>query len=143
MKTAWLLGTALLLSACAAPQQAYYAPPAPRTTPAHVQPRVSTPAAPRPIAQQPVRVPQTVPSAGPLRTAMIGGYMDNQERDFREHLRGLGVGVARPGDELVLRLPDAMLFEAKGDRLTAAGRNTLATIAVIARHYDHTAITVT
>src|SRR3954465_349364 len=89
MKTAWLLGAALLLSACAAPQQAYYAPPAPRTTPAPVQPRVSPPAAPRSIAQQPVRVPQTVPSAGPLRTAMIGGYMDNQERDFREHLRGL------------------------------------------------------
>jgi outer membrane protein OmpA-like peptidoglycan-associated protein len=74
---------------------------------------------------------------------MIGSYMDQQERDFREHLRGTGVGVVRPGDELVLRLPDAMLFEGKGDRLTVAGRNALATVAVIARHYDRTAIAVT
>jgi outer membrane protein OmpA-like peptidoglycan-associated protein len=74
---------------------------------------------------------------------MIGGYMDQQERDFRDHLRGTGVAVVRPGDELVLRLPGAMLFEGKGDQLTASGRNALATIAVIARHYDHTAIAVT
>ena len=74
---------------------------------------------------------------------MIGNYMDQQERDFREHLRGTRVGVVRPGDELVLRLPDSMLFEGKDIRLTSAGRDALATIAVIVRHYDHTAIAVT
>ena len=51
--------------------------------------------------------------------------------------------MVRPGDELVLRLPDSMLFEGKDIRLTSAGRDALATIAVIVRHYDHTAIAVT
>jgi outer membrane protein OmpA-like peptidoglycan-associated protein len=74
---------------------------------------------------------------------MIGSYMDQQERDFREHLRGTGVGVVRPGDEVVLRVPDSMLFEGRAGQMTGAGRNALGTIAVIARHYDHTAITVT
>jgi hypothetical protein len=136
---------ALCLTACA-DGGGYYGPPPPRYAPP--PPRYATrPAplsAPRRIEAPAVRkVPENVPSAGPLRTAMIGGYMDQQERDFREHLRGSGVGVVRPGDELVLRLPDAMLFEGKDAQLSAAGRNALATIAVIARHYDHTAIAVT
>jgi outer membrane protein OmpA-like peptidoglycan-associated protein len=132
---------ALFLTACAG-GGGYYAPPPYRAPPPRYAAR---PAPPVHRAEAPAvrRVPETVPSAGPLRTAMIGSYMDQQERDFREHLRGTGIGVVRPGDELVLRLPDAMLFESRGDRLTVAGRNALATIAVIARHYDHTAIAVT
>ncbi len=134
----------LLVAACAGPQ-AYYGPaPEPyRANPPRTAPRSSAPSLRQ--SEQPTlrRLPGNVPSAGPLKTAMIGSYMDNQERDFRAHLRGTGVSVVRPGDELVLRLPDAMLFEGHGDRLTVAGRNALATIAVIARHYDHTAIAVT
>ena len=140
---------ALCLTACAEPGGYYpqppqsYAPP-----PRYAPPRYATrpaPAAPTRRAEGPAvrKVPENVPSAGPLRTAMIGSYMDQQERDFREHLRGTGVGVVRPADQLVLRLPDAMLFEAKGSQLTTAGRNALATIAVILRHYDHTAVAVT
>jgi outer membrane protein OmpA-like peptidoglycan-associated protein len=136
---------ALLLTACAE-GGGYYAPPPPRYAPP--PPRFATRPMPPPAARRAPgsalrKVPENVPSAGPLRTAMIGSYMDQQEHDFRDHLRGTGVGVVRPGDELVLRLADAMLFEGKGDQLTAAGRNALATIAVIARHYDHTAIAVT
>jgi len=73
---------------------------------------------------------------------MIGNYMDNQERDFREHLRGLGVGVARPGDELVLSAKDEKWFEDNSSQLTAAGAEALATIAIILRHYDHTAVSI-
>jgi outer membrane protein OmpA-like peptidoglycan-associated protein len=141
---------ALCLTACAEPG-GYYAPPPPPYAP----PRYTPPL--RPYAGRPApppsarrgeaptvrKVPENVPSAGPLRTAMVGSYMDQQERDLREHLRGTGVGVVRPGDEVVLRLPDAMLFEGHADRLTASGRDALATIAVIARHYDHTSIAVT
>jgi outer membrane protein OmpA-like peptidoglycan-associated protein len=139
MKTAWgWAAAALLLSACAAQQQAYYVPPPP---PPRAQPRPATPA-PRPIAPQPLRVPQSVPSAGPLRTAMIGGYMDNQERDFREHLRGLGIGVARPGDQIVLGLLESKVFDGNGADFTKKGQDALATIAIILRHYDHTIVTV-
>jgi len=69
---------------------------------------------------------------------MIGRYMDAQERDLREHLRGLGVGVARPGDEIVISVLADELFDDAGSNLTAKGKETLATIAVIVRHYDHT-----
>jgi outer membrane protein OmpA-like peptidoglycan-associated protein len=73
---------------------------------------------------------------------MVGGYMDNQERDLREHLRGLGVGVARPGDELVLSAKDEKWFEHKSSHLTAAAKDALTTIAIILRHYDHTVISI-
>jgi chemotaxis protein MotB len=68
--------------------------------------------------------------------------MDNQERDMREHLRPLGVGVARPGDQLVLSLLEEKVFDGNGGEFTANGKNAIATIAVILRHYDHTTIEV-
>ena len=143
MKRNWILTAALLVSACAEqPQhQAYYAPPQQTAVP-RVQPRPVTPSANRRTAQAPLTVPQNVPSAGPLRTASIGQYMDNQERDLREHLRPLGVGVARPGDQLVLSLLEEKVFDGDGAEFTANGKNALTTVAVILRHYDHTTVEV-
>lgn len=144
MKRNFALALALLLSACGA-QTSYTRPPPAPPPPRPVARSAGHPAPPRPVrhAEKPeVKVPETVPSAGPLRTAMVGGYMDNQERDLREHLRGLGVGVARPGDELVLSAKDEKWFEHKSSRLTAAAKDALTTIAVIVRHYDHTVITI-
>lgn len=139
MRQALAAAAALLISACA-PQTATYAPPPQRAAPPRAPARPVTP--PRAVAQAPLRVPQNVPSAGPLRTASIGQYMDNQERDLREHLRPLGVGVARPGDQLVLSLLEEKVFDGDGAELTANGKNAIATTAVILRHYDHTAIEV-
>jgi outer membrane protein OmpA-like peptidoglycan-associated protein len=68
--------------------------------------------------------------------------MDNQERDLREHLRPLGVGVARPGDQLVLSLLEEKVFDGAGAEFTANGKKALTTISVILRHYDHTTIEV-
>jgi outer membrane protein OmpA-like peptidoglycan-associated protein len=141
MRKALAAAAALLISACA-PQTAYYAPPPPRPVLPRVQPHPVSPSTSRPVAQAPLRVPRNVPSAGPLRTASIGPYMDNQERDLREHLRPLGVGVARPGDQLVLSLLEEKAFDGDGAELTANGRNAIATTAVILRHYDHTTIEV-
>jgi outer membrane protein OmpA-like peptidoglycan-associated protein len=81
-----------------------------------------------------------VGSAGPLKTAMVGGYMDAQERDFRAHLRGEGVRVARIGDDLVLQLQDDVLFD--GNALSGDGRDVLERTAELLRHYDHTAVAV-
>jgi outer membrane protein OmpA-like peptidoglycan-associated protein len=137
MKRQLALASALLLCACATGVS--YAPPPPAPPPRPYVPRPVTHPAPPPEAHQvPSRPPESVPSAGPLRTAMVGGYMDDQERDFREHLRGLGVGVARPGDELVLSAKDEKWFEDNSSQLTKAGTDALATIAIILRHYDHT-----
>src|SRR5205085_1847896 len=132
----WLaLIAALVLSACAE-QPVYQAPPA---RPYAAPPRQIRAAPPRPAAPVAVaRAPQTIPSAGPVRFASVGHYMDAQERDLREHLRGLGVGVARPGDEIVVSMLADELFDGDDAHLTARGSEALATIAVIARHYDRT-----
>ena len=81
-----------------------------------------------------------VGSAGPLKTAMVGSYMDAQEKDFRAHLRGAGVRVARIGDDLVLQLQDDVLFD--GNDLSGDGRDVLERTAELLRHYDHTAVAV-
>ncbi len=148
MKRMLVAGAAVfLLTACAGGREYRapppVAPPQPEYLPqSRVQPPPpQAPAKPAPQAE-PRRVPENVPSAGPLKTAMVGSYMDNQERDLRQHLRGTGVKVSRPGDEIVLTVPNDALFEGSTNRLTVSGMNALATIAVIARHYDHTQISV-
>src|SRR5205814_8990728 len=82
------------------------------------------------------------PSAGPLKTAMVGSYMDNQERDLRQHLRGTGILVSRPGDEIVLNIRNDSLFDGSTSKVSAGGSSALATVAIIARHYDHTQLSV-
>lgn len=139
MKKAFALAAGLLISACA-PQPTYYAPPPP---PRPSAPRVQAAVPPAKPAQPVIRkAPQNVPSAGPLRTAMIGSYMDRQERDFRDHLKVHGVGVARPGDQIVVSLLNHMLFEDNSNHLTAAGQSALATLATIVRHYDRTTLAI-
>jgi len=130
---------ALMVSACAGERR--YAlegplPPAPRreaTPPDHAGAHLS-PA--RPL----YGAPPNVGSAGPLKTAMVGSYMDAQEKDFRAHLRGAGVRVARIGDDLVLQLQDDVLFD--GNDLSGDGRDVLERTAELLRHYDHTAVAV-
>jgi outer membrane protein OmpA-like peptidoglycan-associated protein len=142
MKKAFALSAALLLTACMAepaytpPPYGYRAPPPPARAVA------PAPAAPRHAAPRPLQAPQNVPSAGPVRPVTVGSYMDNQERDLRAHLHGLPVGVARPGDQIVLSIREDLLFVDSSNEFTTRGKEALATIAIIARHYDHTAIAV-
>jgi outer membrane protein OmpA-like peptidoglycan-associated protein len=88
-----------------------------------------------------IHAPANVPSAGPLKTAAIGSYMDDQEKDLRQHLRGMA-GVGRPGDDIVLNLRDDQLFEGNSNRLSSSGAEALTRIGVVLRHYDHTQIEV-
>jgi outer membrane protein OmpA-like peptidoglycan-associated protein len=137
---------AAFLASCAGGRETYAPPPAPPPRAEYPPPAKTKPEMPssQRTAEQPEpgRVPQNVPSAGPLKTAMVGSYMDNQERDLRQHLRGTGVLVSRPGDEIVLKIRDDSLFEGSTNKLSGSGNNALATIAIIARHYDHTQISV-
>ena len=84
--------------------------------------------------------PPKVASAGPLKTAMIGSYMDNQEQDFRRVLHGTGVLVARPGDDIVLNLHSDEMFEGNTLNLSEHAMRVLAIIAPVLRRYDHTQI---
>jgi outer membrane protein OmpA-like peptidoglycan-associated protein len=125
---------ALLLSACAS--ERHYALEGP---PLRGAEQAGHPAAHVAQPREPGQLPN-VPSAGPLKTAMVGSYMDAQERDFRVHLRGEGVRVARIGDDLVLQLQDNTLFE--GNDLSGGGRDVLERTAELLRHYDHSAVAV-
>ena len=47
---------------------------------------------------------------GALGGAAVGAYMDRQQRELEAELSGTGVGVARQGDNLVLRMPADVTF---------------------------------
>jgi outer membrane protein OmpA-like peptidoglycan-associated protein len=120
-------GLFLVLSACASEKRFSLEGPRPQRT-------VSTTA--------PEHSPQdrTIPSAGPLKAAMVGQYMDAQERDFRARLRATGALVARIGDDLVVSWRNDVLFS--GDDLSGEGDSAVQRLAELLRHYDHSAIQV-
>jgi outer membrane protein OmpA-like peptidoglycan-associated protein len=109
------------LAGCQTEQQ-YVPPPAP-------------PPPPPSMPQQPAPPPV---SAGPLTKAGVGTYMDAQESDLRQLLRGQGVAVARRGDALVVTVPSDNLFERMA--IGAWGGAFVKGVAEIFAHYDHTAI---
>jgi outer membrane protein OmpA-like peptidoglycan-associated protein len=136
MNKAWIALSALTLAACTG-EPRYYAPP-----PEPMQPYAQRPYAEKPMPPRPgPYAPPPVASAGPLKMAQVSAYMDAQENELRARLRGQGVIVARRGDEIVLNIPNAALFESGAD-LSGAGADILQTLAMTERHYDHTALQV-
>jgi len=128
MKKIWVALAALLLASCAGE---------PRPMPNYAQP----PAYEKPMPPQTGTVgPAPVASAGPLKVAMIGSYMDAQENELRAKLRGYGVMVTRPGDDIVLTLHNNQLFDANSLALSDDGERILAVIAPSLRRYDHTVV---
>jgi outer membrane protein OmpA-like peptidoglycan-associated protein len=77
-----------------------------------------------------------------LTARNVGGYMDGEEHDLRTDLRGSGVGVSRPGDEIALTLRGDILFVANSSALTARSQQLLSVIAAILAKYDSTQLTV-
>jgi outer membrane protein OmpA-like peptidoglycan-associated protein len=69
--------------------------------------------------------PPKVASAGPLKTAMVGSYMDNQEAELRRAMRGTGVLVGRPGDDIVLRISSDAMFEGNSFNLSSRAKDIL------------------
>jgi len=122
----------LVLAACATERRfSLEASRPPTTAPANAK-----------SAPQHQETPQLRPvsSAGPLKAAMVGEYMDAQERDFRSRLRSSGAWVARIGDDLVVSWRNDALFS--GDDLSGEGEDTLGRLAELLRHYDHSAVRV-
>jgi outer membrane protein OmpA-like peptidoglycan-associated protein len=130
----------LSLTACeTAPRHTEYGPPSSNDTFNQMQPYAEHAPRPEHPAYQPGPSPK-VESAGPLKTEMIGSYMDNQEAEFRRVLRGTGVLVARPGDDIVLNLRSDEMFEGHTLNLSESAQRILADIAPVLRHFDHTQI---
>jgi outer membrane protein OmpA-like peptidoglycan-associated protein len=125
MKKACLALMVLALAGCQTEQQTSAQP--------SVTPQVTAPLEPTQPAQQ-------VTSAGPLRRAEVGTYMDAQESDLRSYLRGQGVLVARRGDGLVVNIPNDKLFDHAD--VSKWGSAVLTSIAQVLAHYDHSAVEV-
>jgi len=123
MKKIYLAVVALALAGCQMQQQSAPPPAAADVTP-----------------QRPLTPRAAVTSAGPLTRAAVETYMDAQEADLREYLRGQGVLVARRGDGLVVIVPNDRLFEKT--QVTAWGNAVITSVAQVLAHFDHSAVEV-
>jgi outer membrane protein OmpA-like peptidoglycan-associated protein len=138
MKRLAVLSACLMLAACGGgPRYRDYGPPPPSEYgPSQAY---QPPAQPRSEPSRPA-TPPPVKSAGPLKTAMIGSYMDNQESELRREMRGTGVLVARPGDDIVLRIGSDAMFAGNSFNLSERAKDILWKLAPVLRHFDHTQI---
>jgi outer membrane protein OmpA-like peptidoglycan-associated protein len=123
MKKICLVLAAVILAGCQSPQTVAPLPPAPP-----------------PVPQPPVVQGPPIESAGPLAKVAVGTYMDAQEADLRDYMRGQGVMVARRGDGLTLSVASDRVFEGAGTG--AWGNAFLISLYQVLAHYDHTAVEV-
>lgn len=77
---------------------------------------------------------------GALGGAAVGAYMDRQQRDLEAELSGSGVGVARQGDNLVLRMPSDVTFASNQSSINPRFNATLDDVAGVLARYDQSTI---
>jgi outer membrane protein OmpA-like peptidoglycan-associated protein len=137
MKKVLATAACFALAACAAnaPRVHDYGPPPP-PPPSYSE---TPPYQPPKPDYETGRLPQ-VASAGPLKTAMIGSYMDNQEAELRRAVHGIPILVGRPGDDIVLHLRSDDFFHPGSFDVTDEGQRMLWAIAPVLRRYDNTKI---
>jgi len=79
---------------------------------------------------------------GALGGAAVGQYMDRQQRAMEAQLSGSGVGVARQGDNLVLRMPSDVTFATNQSEIDPRFNATLNDVANVLRQYDQSLVDV-
>lgn len=77
---------------------------------------------------------------GALGGAAVGQYMDRQQRDLEAELSGTGVGVARQGDNLVLRMPSDVTFASNQSTINNRFYPTLDDVSAVLNRYDQSVI---
>ena len=77
---------------------------------------------------------------GALGGAAVGQYMDRQQRELEAELSGSGVGVARQGDNLILRMPADVTFASNQSGVNARSFATLDDVATVLNRYDQSII---
>ena len=77
---------------------------------------------------------------GALGGAAVGAYMDRQQRELEAQLSGSGVGVARQGDNLVLRMPSDVTFASNQSSINPAFNATLDDVAAVLNRYDQSVV---
>ena len=79
---------------------------------------------------------------GALAGAGVGQYMDRQQRALEAELSGTGVGVARQGDTLVLRMPSDVTFATNQSNLDSRFLPVLDDVARVLQEYDRSMVDV-
>lgn len=79
---------------------------------------------------------------GALGGAAVGAYMDRQQRELEAELSGTGVGVARQGDNLVLRMPSDVTFATNQSSINSRFYPTLDDVAAVLNRYDQSVVDV-
>ncbi len=79
---------------------------------------------------------------GALAGAAVGQYMDRQQRALEAELSGTGVGVARQGDNLVLRMPSDVTFATNQSTIDSRFLPVLDDVARVLNEYDRSVVDV-
>jgi len=79
---------------------------------------------------------------GALAGAGVGQYMDRQQRVLEAELSGTGVGVARQGDNLVLRMPSDVTFATNQSNIDSRFLSVLDDVARVLNEYDRSMVDV-
>lgn len=79
---------------------------------------------------------------GALGGAAVGRYMDQQQAALEAELSGTGVGVARQGDNLILRMPSDVTFASNQSAVTTNFYPVLDDVAMVLNRYPQTTIDV-
>lgn len=77
---------------------------------------------------------------GALAGAAVGQYMDRQQRAMEQELSGTGVGVAREGDTLILRMPSDVTFSTASYTIDSSFYPVLDDVARVLREYDRSIV---
>ncbi len=77
---------------------------------------------------------------GALGGAAVGNYMDRQQRALEAELSGTGVGVARQGDNLVLRMPSDVTFAVNQSNIEPRFDAVLSDVAGVLQEYDRSLV---
>lgn len=80
-------------------------------------------------------------SAGPLPKVGVDVYMDGQEADLRQYMRGQGVLVARRGNDIAVIVLTDKLFN--NTAISDWGDAFSRALVQVLGHYDRTAIEIT
>jgi outer membrane protein OmpA-like peptidoglycan-associated protein len=77
---------------------------------------------------------------GALSGAAIGSYMDRQEAELREQLRGSGVSVTRRGDDIILNMPGNVTFGFDSSELRGEFFDVLDSVALVVNEFEQTVL---
>jgi outer membrane protein OmpA-like peptidoglycan-associated protein len=79
---------------------------------------------------------------GALAGGAVGNYMDRQQGELRQQLRGTGVSVTRMGDNITLNMPGNITFATGSSDLNPSFFRVLDSVNMVVKKYDKTVVEV-